>query len=323
MAALRTEYSHSKSTDKENSDMKYVILITGASSGFGALTARRLAEAGHTVYASMRETSGRNAKQVEAVRKFATEKSVDLRTVELDVSSQDSADRAVQQILSEAGRVDVIVHNAGHMVFGPAEAFTPEQLAELYDVNVLSTQRVNRAALPILRQQGIGLVIWIGSSSTRGGTPPYLAPYFAAKAGMDAMAVSYAGELARWNIETTVIVPGAFTSGTNHFANAGKPSDSARLSEYASGATAKLGEEIMQGFARTAVPDADVTEVANAIVKVVDTPFGKRPFRVHVDPANDGAQVVNGVADRVRTELLRNMGLADLLHPSSNPAKSA
>ena len=296
--------------------MKYVVLITGASSGFGALTARRLAEAGHAVYATMRETNGRNVKQAEAARKFATEKNVDLRAAELDVSSQESADRAVQQILGEAGRLDVLIHNAGHMVFGPAEAFTPEQLAELYDVNVLSTQRVNRAALPILRKQGGGLVVWIGSSSTRGGTPPYLAPYFAAKAGMDALAVSYAGELARWNIETTIIVPGAFTSGTNHFANAGKPGDSSRLSEYSSGPTSKLGEEIMQGFARTAVPDADVTEVANAIVKVVDAPFGKRPFRVHVDPANDGAEVVNGVADRVRTELLRNMGLADLLHPA-------
>src|SRR5215470_17549637 len=199
--------------------MKYVILITGASSGFGALTARRLAEAEHTVYATMRETKGRNAKQVEAARNFAAEKKVDLRTAELDISSQESADRAVAQVLTEAGRLDVIIHNAGHMVFGPAEAFTPEQLAELYDVNVLSTQRVNRAALPILRRRGSGLVIWVGSSSTRGGTPPYLAPYFAAKAGMDAVAVSYAGELARWNIETSIIVPGAFTSGTNHFAN--------------------------------------------------------------------------------------------------------
>ena len=296
--------------------MKYVILITGASSGFGALTARRLAEAAHTVYATMRETTGRNAKQVEAARKVAAEKGVDLRVAELDVSSQESADRAVRQVLGEAGRLDVIVHNAGHMVFGPAEAFTAEELAELYDVNVLSTQRVNRAALPILRKQGGGLVVWVGSSSTRGGTPPYLAPYFAAKAGMDAMAVSYAGELARWNIETTIIVPGAFTSGTNHFANAGKPGDGSRVAEYTSGPTAKLGEEIMQGFARTAVRDADVTEVANAIVKVVDTPFGKRPFRVHVDPANDGAEVVNGVADRVRTELFKNMGLGDLLHPT-------
>lgn len=301
--------------------MKYVILITGASSGFGALTARRLAEAGHTVYATMRETNGRNAKQVEAARKFAAEKNVDLRTAELDVSSPESADRAVDQVLTEAGRFDVIIHNAGHMVFGPAEAFTPEQLAELYDINVLSTQRLNRAALPTLRKQGAGLVVWVGSSSTRGGTPPYLAPYFAAKAGMDAMAVSYAAELARWNIETTIIVPGAFTSGTNHFANAGKPDDGSRVAEYASGPTAKLDEEIMQGFARTAVPDADVTEVANAIVKVVDTPFGKRPFRVHVDPANDGAEVINGVADRVRTELLRNMGLGDLLHPTSANSK--
>ena len=300
--------------------MKYIILITGASSGFGALTARHLAEAGHTVYATMRETNGRNAKQVEAARKFAAEKNVDLRTIELDVSSQESADRAVGQGLSEAGRLDVIVHNAGHMVFGPAESFTPQQLAEVYDVNVLSTQRVNRAALPILRRQGRGLVVWVGSSSTRGGTPPYLAPYFAAKAGMDAMAVSYAGELARWNIETTIIVPGAFTSGTNHFANAGKPSDSNRLQEYASGPTSTLGEDIMQGFARTAAPDADITEVAKAIVKVVEMPFGKRPFRVHIDPASDGAEVVNAVADRVRIEHLRNMGLGDLLHPAKAAA---
>jgi NAD(P)-dependent dehydrogenase (short-subunit alcohol dehydrogenase family) len=234
---------------KGEAAVKYVIVITGASSGFGALTARRLAEAGHTVYATMRETGWRNAEQVEAARKFAAEKNVDLRTAELDVSSQESADRAVQQVLGAAGRLD---------------AFTPEQLAEIYDANVLSTQRVNRAALPILRKQGGGLVIWVGSSSTRGGTPPYLAPYFAAKAGMDAMAVSYAGELARWKIESTIVVPGAFTSGTKHFANAGKPNDASRLNEYSSGPTAKLGEEIMQGFARTAVPDADVAEVANA-----------------------------------------------------------
>jgi NAD(P)-dependent dehydrogenase (short-subunit alcohol dehydrogenase family) len=203
------------------------------------------------------------------------------------------------------------------MVFGPAEAFTPEQLAELYDINVLSTQRVNRAALPVLRQQGEGLVLWVSSTSTRGGAPPYLAPYFAAKAGMDALAVSYAGELARWNIETTIIVPGAFTSGTNHFAHAGLPEDEVRLKEYESGPTASLATEIMKGFELTAAPDADVLDVAKAIVKIVDMPLGTRPFRVHIDPAQDGAEIVNGVADRVRAELLRNMKLADLLRPSS------
>src|SRR6476659_2960993 len=203
------------SNQKEKFDMTKIIIISGASSGFGALTARALAKAGHTVYASMRETKGRNAPQVEEAKKFAKDSDADLRTIELDVSSQESCDAATREIITKNGRVDVVIHNAGHMVFGPAEAFTPEQLAELYDINVLSTQRVNRAALPVLRRQGKGLVLWVGSTSTRGGTPPYLAPYFAAKAGMDALAVSYAGELARWHIETTIIVPGAFTSGTN------------------------------------------------------------------------------------------------------------
>jgi NAD(P)-dependent dehydrogenase (short-subunit alcohol dehydrogenase family) len=297
--------------------MKQVIVITGASSGFGALAARELAKAGHTVYASMRETTTRNVPQVEAIKKFAQDNNVDLRTVELDVASQNSVDAAIQQILNENGHLDVVIHNAGHMVYGPAEAFTPEQLAAAYDINVLSTQRVNRAALPVLRKQGQGLVLWVGSSSTRGGTPPYLAPYFAAKAGMDALAVSYAGELARWNVETSIIVPGAFTSGTNHFAHAGSPADKARVAEYEAGPTATLAKEIMDGLAATAVPDADVLDVAKAIVEVVDMPFGTRPFRMHVDPADDGAEVVNGVADRVRKELLKNMGLGDLLKPSN------
>src|SRR6201988_955344 len=270
-------------------EMNNVVIITGASSGFGALTARALARAGHTVYASMRETNGRNRPQVEAVQKYAADNKVDLRAIELDVSDAQSCEAAINEIVGQNGRLDVVIHNAGHMVYGPAEAFTAEQLAELYDINVLSTQRVNRAALPILRKQGKGLVVWVGSTSTRGGTPPYLAPYFAAKAGMDALAVSYAGELARWNIETTIVVPGAFTSGTNHFAHAGSPEDKARLQEYESGPTANLTKQIMKGFELTAVPNADVLEVAKAIVKVVDMPFGTRPFRVHIDPANDGA----------------------------------
>ena len=295
--------------------MKKVIVITGASSGFGALTARALAKAGHVVYASMRETKGRNAPRVKEIERYATENSVDLRRIELDVSSQQSCDTAIQEIISKNGRVDVVVHNAGHMVFGPAEAFTPEQLAEQYDVNVLSTQRVNRAALPQLRKQRKGLVVWVSSSSAAGGTPPYLAPYFAAKAGMDALAVVYARELTRWGIETSIIVPGAFTGGTNHFAHAGSPDDKARVSEYEAGPYAGFAKQVLDGFASIVPADADVSAVADAVVRVVDAPFGKRPFRVHIDPTQDGAEVVNAVSDRVRAELLRRIGLGDLLTP--------
>jgi NAD(P)-dependent dehydrogenase (short-subunit alcohol dehydrogenase family) len=295
--------------------MRKIIVITGASSGFGALTARALAKAGHCVYASMRDTAGRNAAQVEAAAKFAKENNVDLRTVELNVASQDSANAAVDTIFREQNQLDVVIHNAGHMVFGPSEAFTPEQLAQLYDVNVLSTQRVNRAALPQLRKQRQGLVIWVSSSSAAGGTPAYLGPYFAAKAAMDALAVVYARELTRWGIETSIIVPGAFTTGTNHFANAGTPADKARADEYESGPYKHFPEDIMKGFSSIVPPDADVKAVADAITKVVDTPFGKRPFRVHVDPTQDGAEVVNMVADRLRAEFLRRIGLGDVLTP--------
>lgn len=230
--------------------MQSVILITGASSGFGALTARALADAGHIVYASMRETLGRNAPQVAEVRRYADEHRVDLRSVELDVASSASVEAGVAQIVADCGRLDIVIHNAGHMAFGPAEAFPPEQFAQLYDINVLSTQRVNRAALPQLRKQGRGLVVWVSSSSARGGTPPYLAPYFAAKAAMDSLAVSYAGELARWGVETSIIVPGAFTQGTNHFAHSGAPADQARAAEYNQGPYAGVPEQALNGPGR-------------------------------------------------------------------------
>lgn len=302
--------------------MSQVILITGASSGFGAMSARALVDAGHTVYASMRDTAGRNAAQVEAVDAYAKERGVDLRAIELDVQSQSSADAAIEQILAERGRLDVVVHNAGHMVLGAAEAFTPEQYAQLYDVNVLGTQRVNRAALPQLRRQGKDLLLWVGSSSHRGGTPPYLAPYFAAKAAMDALAVSYAGELARWGIETCIVVPGAFTQGTNHFLHAGKPADESRQAEYDNGPNRGLAEEALKNLTASEPPDADPASVARAIVEVIGTPFGRRPFRVHVDPSSDGCEVVAAVADRIRAEFLRRIQLGDLLSPRIHPEAS-
>ena len=169
--------------------MKQVILVTGASSGFGRLMANALAGAGHIVYASMRGLDGKNAGQVAEVAAYAKTHAVDLRTLELDVQSEASAAAAIDQVIADHGRLDVLVHNAGHMVWGPSEAFTPEQLAQLYDVNVLGPQRVNRAALPHMREKRQGLVVWISSSSAAGGVPPMLGPYFAAKAGMDALAV--------------------------------------------------------------------------------------------------------------------------------------
>jgi NAD(P)-dependent dehydrogenase (short-subunit alcohol dehydrogenase family) len=151
--------------------MKKVIVVTGASSGFGALASRALASAGHTVYAGMRDTEGGTARQVVLAHEYAAKNGVDLRVVE----------------------------------------------------------------------QG-----------------PYVG----------------------------------------------------------------LPDLILKGIASLEPADADVGMVAEAIVKVVKTPFGRRPFRVHIDPSQDGCEIVNGVADRVRAELLRNIGLPDLLTPRDLAAES-
>ncbi|MFC8782228.1 SDR family oxidoreductase [Streptomyces nigra] len=290
--------------------MPYTVLVTGASSGFGALTARALADAGHTVHAGIRQTTGRNAPAVADARAYAEQHGVDLRPLELDVSSQESVDAAV----AEAGRIDVVVHNAGHMVLGPTESFTPEQIAEIYDTNVVSTQRVNRAVLPQMRERRDGLLVWVGSSSTYGGTPPYLGPYFGAKAAMDHLAKSYAVELSRFGIDTALVVPGSFTSGTNHFAHAMHPSDTATAEAY-DALYGGLMDDVGKALAALAPADADVQDVARAIVRIVGTPKGERPFRTTIDPADDGSQRVSDVADTVRAEFYARIGMPDLLTP--------
>jgi NAD(P)-dependent dehydrogenase (short-subunit alcohol dehydrogenase family) len=293
-----------------------IIIVTGASSGFGRMTAEALAKSGHTVYASMRDVAGRNAKAAAEFVQASQREGVDLRPLELDVQSQPSADAAIAKVLAESGRIDVMVHNAGHMMFGPAEAFTPEQFAEQYDVNVLGTQRVNRALLPHMRKQKHGLLVWVSSSSSAGGTPPYLSPYFAAKAAMDALAVQYSRELARWGIETTLVVPGAFTKGTNHFAHSGRPADEARAAEYEAGPYKNFAADVQKAFAAIVPDDADPSGVAALIVEAVNAPRGKRPFRVVFDPTEDGANIGFAVMDRLRAEMLHRVGFSDLLKPA-------
>ncbi|MGW2830404.1 SDR family oxidoreductase [Streptomyces sp. NPDC001286] len=291
-----------------------VVMVTGASSGFGNLTARALAEAGHIVYAGMRATADRNAPAVAALTEFAKDRGVRVTAVEMDVQEQDSVDAAVDHVMTEHERIDVVVHNAGHMVLGPAEAFTPDQLADVYDINVLSTQRVNRTVLPIMRRRRQGLLVWVGSSSTRGGHPPFLAPYFAAKAAMDALAESYAAELIKFGIETTLVIPGAYPSGTNHFAHAGTPADTGRAAEYDE-LYGRLRDTMAETLSDIFPGGREIGEVADEIVRVIGLPHGERPFRTHIDPSRDGSEVVSIMYDRIRAEFFRRTGLDELLTP--------
>ena len=296
--------------------MTKVVLVTGASSGFGRMMATDLARAGHIVYASMRDIVGKNAHTAADIAMLADRESIDLRAIELDVQDEASIAAAVDTIITAQGRIDVCVQNAGHMVLGPTEAFTPEQLAQQYDVNVVGAHRVCRAVLPHMRKARDGLLVWTSSSSVAGGVPPLLGPYFAAKSGMDALAVCYAKEIAPFGVETAIVVPGAFTTGTNHFAHAGEPADPVVAAAYNEGYPAGFLDRMNDALAATVPDDADPDAVGRAVVEIVAMDKGKRPLRTMIDPASDGSAVSFAVIDRVREQFLDRIGSPELLHPA-------
>ncbi|MGY3291957.1 NAD(P)-dependent dehydrogenase (short-subunit alcohol dehydrogenase family) [Bradyrhizobium sp. LM3.6] len=261
--------------------MSKVIIVTGAANSIGRSTCKKLAQAGHTVYISMRETDGHDEHGVAGPEAEAGKHGGDLRTIAFDFSSEASVNSAIDAIVAENNRLDVIVHNARQVLYGPAEAFTPDQLAELYDTNVLNAQRLNRAALPQLRKQGQGLLIWVSSSSARGGSVPFLGAYASSKAALDALALGYAGELARWGVETTIVVPSAL--GPGHYIRSGRPLDTVRAEEYADGPTADLSEVALSALAQLSAKDRTPQDVATAIAEcrrhAIRTASATRSFR--------------------------------------------
>ena len=156
------------------------VLITGAGTGMGAMAAVSLAKAGHRVFASMRDPVGRNADAAQRLQDAAAGSPGTRRVVERDGLSEASAVAAVEQVTGDVGGLDVVVHNAAHLLFGVTEAFSPEEVIHAFDVNTVGALRVNRAVLPVMRAQGSGLLLWNGSGTTR-AVPPFLGPYTAAK----------------------------------------------------------------------------------------------------------------------------------------------
>ncbi|MBM6406005.1 SDR family NAD(P)-dependent oxidoreductase [Phycicoccus sp. CSK15P-2] len=287
------------------------ILITGAATGMGNLASVSLAGAGHHVFASMRDPQTRNASAADELTGRAASLSGAISVVKLDVLSQESADAAVARMVEEVGGIDVVVHNAAHLLFGVTEAFTAEEVIRAFDVNAVGALRVNRAVLPHMRRAESGLLLWNGSGTTR-VIPPFLGPYSAAKAAFDAFAESTAWDVAIYGIETTILMPGVFTQGTQHFAKAGMPSDQARAAEYSR----------LQPFLDSSAEDterlmvdgvsADPQIVADEMVRIIGLPAGRRPRRAVADGSDYGAEIANGTAEELRMRLARRMGIEGL-----------
>jgi NAD(P)-dependent dehydrogenase (short-subunit alcohol dehydrogenase family) len=261
----------------------------------------------------MRAPEGRNVANAGGLRDLATAERLDLHVVELDVASQESADHAVAAVLDDAGSLDVVIHNAGHLVVGYVEAFTAEEVAHLIDVNTLGTQRLNRAALPYLREQGRGTLLYVGST-TSVTTPPFLGPYVVSKAAMDSLALVTSYEVGPLGIETVIVMPGAFTQGTDHFPKAGRPADATGVAEgykILDPLVARNEEATESLF--TPGTQADPAVVAAEITRILALPFGQRPFRSVVDLTNSMVEQANTAVLEARTDFVHRMGFGEVL----------
>jgi NADP-dependent 3-hydroxy acid dehydrogenase YdfG len=183
------------------------ILITGASTGFGRDTAETLKRAGHAVFASMREPQGRNRKHADALRRQGID------VVELDVTNDASVQRAVHSVLHKAGRIDVLVNNAGIASAGVTEAFTPDQAKLVLNTNVVGLLRTIREVLPVMRRQVDGLIINIGSILGR-VTLPFFGIYGASKFAVEALTDSLRYEVSQLGIEVALVQPSAYPTST-------------------------------------------------------------------------------------------------------------
>src|SRR5271166_2791848 len=142
-----------------------VALITGASTGFGRLISITLARRGYTVFASMRDIAGRNRSHAADLEELQRQEKLRLSVVELDVTDDLSVRQAVERVMRDAGKLDVLVNNAGISGLGLTETFAIEQARQLFETNFFGVLRVNRAVLPHMRQRRSGLLIHISSAA--------------------------------------------------------------------------------------------------------------------------------------------------------------
>jgi NAD(P)-dependent dehydrogenase (short-subunit alcohol dehydrogenase family) len=281
---------------------KQVVLITGSSTGFGRLFTETLAREGHTVFATMRDPGGRNAKNASEIRALAEKDALPIHVVELDVTEDASVQGAMDTAIAKAGRIDVAINNAGYYLSGLEEAVTTEQAQRLMDTNFFGPVRVNRAALPHMRRQRSGVLIHISSGAGRVVLPSG-GFYCASKFALEALAESYSYELASQGIESVIVEPGAYE--TPVFGNTVTAADEARTNTY--GAVKEIPAKLNAALSSGA---SNAQEVADAVLRIIETPAGEKQLRYLVSPESFGVDQINALSQQVQANLLEAFGLA-------------
>lgn len=285
------------SVQATDGDGREVVLVTGASRGFGLGIVEALAAAGYRVVASMREPDERNARIAVALRADGID------VVELDVCRAASVEAGVAETLRLAGRVDVLVSNAGQGIWGPLEAATADELRAQLELAVIGPHALVRSLLPGMRERGRGLLVHVSSVAGRLAVPGFGA-YCVAKWALEAMAEVFRYELVRFGIESVTIEPGGYATDFHH--SSLQRLGAEPVPEYA---FLRLAQEERRRRATYGEP----AEVVDAVLRVIATTPGERPARVPVGTGlPEELATLNAVQERITHRLLESFRCTDL-----------
>ena len=281
--------------------MPLKVLITGANSGFGLLTAKTFAQAGHTVFASLRNPA--KSKPLDDLKSAG----LPVQVVRLDVTDPSSVEAAVKTASAD-GPLDVLVNNAGFSIRGPVEALTDAELHRQFDTNVYGVIRTIRAVAPQMREAGRGTIVNV--SSVAGHlAPPYETPYSATKHAVEAISEGLWYELRPFGVRVVLIAPGFFP--TDFGANVVTAEAFGPASPHA--ANAERFSKALEGMNAGSAPDPQ--EVADLIVQAAQDPDPKLRYL-----AGDDARMLVPLYRSMEfepfvTTMVNQLNLADMIPP--------
>ncbi|MBO9201801.1 MULTISPECIES: SDR family oxidoreductase [Niastella] len=283
--------------------MKKVILITGSSTGFGALMVRTFAREGHAVIATMRNAAGKNAAYAQTLGALQNTEVIDL-----DVTDDASVSNAVKTVYARHGKIDVLINNAGIYGGGVLESYTLPQIQKLFDVNVWGVHRMNNEVLPRMRAAKEGLIITISSQVGRISLPLQSA-YNASKFALEGLIEGSYAELLAQGVESVLLEPGGFL--TDIITKVHVNGDREGIQESYGTSITEMQQRMMKAFTRIfteAAPDPQL--VADAALRLVDMEKGKRPLRTPLDINSKGVDIeYNNTTEEIKERWISAYGL--------------
>jgi len=189
---------------------KRTVLVTGCSSGIGLATCHVLSRNNFMTYGTVR-----NLPKAKKIQDLINRENLSLKILRLDVNDNQSIKLAVKKILTDTGRIDVLINNAGYGMFGPVEEITTQEVKKQFETNFFGTIRLIKAIVPIMRKQGNGTIVNISSMVGRFGVPLNSA-YVSSKFAVEGLSESISFELEEFGIRVIVIEPGVVKSDFFH-----------------------------------------------------------------------------------------------------------